>query len=276
MTTNRFRMIEEVREIIEQLGQRTTVPYVKQYVDIPPLAETRLTLLYFFLCETGVGEERARNLCVTTGLLQLALDTHERVRTHYEETLVAERNRQLTVLAGDYFSSYYYHLLAAAGEIAAIQVLADATQRINEAKMMLYVAEKEDKLSSDAYMKHRRVIDTALYTALVQHFAKDAESSQFWVSLIEETAAMENMLGEWEQLQWQQVPDGFTRLLLQKPGLTLAQALAGLETKALELLALCEQLVRRFHSAERLNILDWITSRYAHRVNRLKRVVEEM
>jgi heptaprenyl diphosphate synthase len=35
-------------------------------------------------------------------------------------------------------------------------------------------------------------------------------------------------------------------------------------------------LVRSLHPVETRDSLTWITSRYTHRVNRLKRVIEEM
>jgi heptaprenyl diphosphate synthase len=277
MSKEQSPYVDEVRTIIEDIYQRISNPYVEQYVDVPAMAENRLALLYLYLLEQGMEKERARTLCMTTGLVQLGLDTHERVKVAYEQTLTAERNRQLTVLAGDYYSSNYYYLLAQAGEIEAIQVLAGAIQRVNEAKMQLYLAERENKLSLDEYLSLRKTIDTALYVSMVDKYATDDDSRSFWTSLLEETSAVESMIGVWEQLKWQQqIPFGFSRFLLQKPGATIAQVISGVEAKAMELMAICEQLVRSLHPAETRNMLTWITSCYSHRVNRLKRVVEEM
>lgn len=278
MSRDKTRGIDEAKAIFVRMEKVTMVPFVQKYVDIPPYAENRLALLYFFLCEEGIEPERAKTLCVTTGLVQLGLDTHESVRNRYEDTLSAERNRQLSVLAGDFYSAHYYHLLAEAGEIEAIRVLAGAIQYINEAKMKLYLSEKEDRLSSEGYIDMRKQIDTALYTAMVDHFAKSPESRRFWTALFHETAAVECMIGAWEQLQWEEhaPPFGFTRLLLQIPGTTIGHVLSFVETKALELMAVCEQLVRGFHSAEKQKLLEWISFCYGHRVSRLKRVVEEM
>jgi heptaprenyl diphosphate synthase len=277
MNKEKTPFIDEIREIGEQIYKRVSIPFVEQYVDIPALAEDRLALLYIYLIGEGLGKERAKILCITTGLVQLGLDIHEIVKVSYEQTHVAERNRQLTVLAGDYYSSFYYHLLAEAGEIKAIQVLADAIQLVNEAKMKLYLSEQENKLSWETYLTLRKTIDTALYTAFVNHFSKNEESRRFWISLLEETSAVERIIGEWEQLKWQQqIPFGFSRLLLQIPGSTLANVLAGVEAKAMEWLAICEQLVKTFSPTEKENVLSWITSRYSHRVNRLKRVAEEL
>lgn len=269
---------EEVRSIIEQIYKRTTHPYVEYYVDVPSKAENRLELLYLFLREQGMTKERASVFCTATGLVQLGLDMHEHVKNQYEDSLSAERNRQLTVLAGDYYSSRYYQLLAEKGEIEAIQLLSGAVQRVNEAKMKLYVAGRDSRsLSDEEYWELRNTIDTGLYVAFVEKYADSDERRQFWVNLMKETAKVESVIGEWEQIKWQeQVPFGFARFLLQKPGATLAQVLSAVEMKAMEMLSLCEQMVRTLHPVETRNVLASITARYSRRVNRLKRVIEEM
>lgn len=268
---------KDIREIVERIYLLASHPFVQQYVDIPPIAENRLALLYCFLCENGISKERAANLCVTTGLVQLGLDTHEIVQLHYDHTLMAERNRQLSVLAGDYYSSYYYHLLAEADELEAVRILAAAIEKINEAKMKLYISEKENKLTFEVYLSLRKTIDTALYVGFVDAYAQVEEERRFWTSLIEETSAVEGMIGEWEQIQWgQRVPFGIVRYLLQTPGSTLANVIDSIEAKAWELIGVCEQLVRHLYPPDKQNPLEWITSVYSHRVNRLKRVVEEL
>lgn len=269
--------IEELKEIFARMEKLAAVPFVQKYVDFPPFAENRLALLYFFLCEEGMERERAKTLCVTTGLVQLGLDTHDSVRNRYEDTLPEERTRQLSVLAGDYYSAHYYHELAMAKEVEVIRVLAEAIQSINEAKMKLYLSEKKEQLSSEGYIDLRKHIDTALYTAIINHFAAKQESRRFWTSLFHETAAVECMIGAWEQLQWEKgAPFGFTRLLLQIPGTTMNHVMSFVEAKALELMAVCEHLVRGFQSADKQKLLEWIALFYGHRVNRLKRVIEEL
>ncbi|MBO8163009.1 MAG: heptaprenyl diphosphate synthase component 1 [Brevibacillus sp.] len=268
---------KDIREIADRVRQLIAEPYIERYVDLPPIAENRLALLYFFLCESGMAKPRAQILCVTTTLVQLGLDTHETVRLEYGDSLSAERNRQLSVLAGDYFSSHYYHLLAQANELEAVQILARAIEEINEAKMQLYVCEKENKLPWETYYALRKTIDTALYVGFVQHYAPTPEARHFWQTLIEKTSAVEQFIGEWEQLQWEKrVPFGFAQYLLQKPGSTIAHVLDAIEQKALELIGVCEKLVGNLYPTDQQNVLTWLTSRYTHRVDRLKRVVEEL
>lgn len=279
MSKEQTPIVEDVRVIIEQIYSRISQSFVEAYVDVPRVAENRLALLYLFLLEQGMTKERASIFCTATGLIQLGLDMHEKVANTYEPTITAERIRQLTVLAGDYYSSRYYQLLAEEGEIKAVEVLSGAVQRVNEAKMRLYVAERDGKLSSDEeYWELRNTIDTGLYVAIVEEYAKREEERRFWIGLLKDTATVESVIGEWEHLKWQEqiIPFGFSRFLLQKPGATFAHVLASVEMKALEMIGMCEQMVRTLHPVETRNMLASITARYAHRVNRLKRVIEEM
>ncbi|UFJ42786.1 heptaprenyl diphosphate synthase component 1 [Brevibacillus humidisoli] len=267
----------DIREIADRVHRLIGNTYIVRYVDLPPIAENRLALLYFFLCENGIARSRAQTLCVTTALIQLGLDIHELVRLQYDDTLPEERNRQLSVLAGDYCSGYYYHLLAEAGELEAIRILAHAVEVINEAKMELYIGEQQNKLPWKSYQALRKTIDTALYVGFVEHYAQTAETRTFWQTLIEKTSAVEQVIEEWEQLQWEQrVPFGFSRYLLQKPGSTIAHVIDAIEQKVMELIGVCEKLVGNLYPSEQQNVLTWLTSRYTHRVDRLKRVVEEL
>lgn len=277
MSKYTFTIAEDLQEISERIERLASVPYLKEYVDYPQLAENRLALLFVFLCDAGLGTERAKTLCAAAGLVQLGLDTHEKVETAYEPGIAKDRNRQLTVLAGDLFSSHYYLLLAKAGEVTAIRILAEAIQKVNEAKLRLYLGEKSNAISWESYVSYRKTIDTELYTRFVEHFSIDASVEKFWKSLFEQTSAVEGMISEWEQLQWEErMPSGFSRYLSPKADSPIAQVLASVEAKALEWLGMCEQLARSFQSIENQRAIVWVTDRFSHRVNRLKRLVEEL
>ena len=59
---------------------------------------------------------------LATSLVQLGLDTHDLVTASNDvKEKKAARSRQLKVLAGDYFSARFYHLLAQAGQIDMIK-----------------------------------------------------------------------------------------------------------------------------------------------------------
>lgn len=66
-------------------------------------------------------------------LVQIALDIHERV-IQIDYLQEEHKTRQLTVLAGDYYSSLYYERLSKISEIKLIQLLANGIRKINEKK----------------------------------------------------------------------------------------------------------------------------------------------
>src|SRR5699024_11978545 len=57
---------------------------------------------------------------------------------------LSETEKQLAVLAGDYYSGLYYALLAEHGQIRMIQILANAIKQINEYKMNIYYEAAND------------------------------------------------------------------------------------------------------------------------------------
>ncbi|WP_232696323.1 heptaprenyl diphosphate synthase component 1 [Brevibacillus daliensis] len=276
MSTERTTLLQETKELLEDLKKMASHSYIQHYTDIPALKENRLALLYFFLNENGFTKERARILTIATGLVQLGIDTHETVKNQYEKNnLIAERNRQLTVLSGDYYSALYYHLLADQGEVEAIRTLAMGNQMVHETKMKLYLAERDNKMPLETYLSLRKTIDTALYVAIVNQYAKEEQMRAFWISLFEQTSAFEQLMGEWEQLEWQdQSPGRMVQFLLQKPGVTLALVLDTIENRVMDLLQVCDQLLKNWKPTEKQSDLEWVTSRFTNRVQRLKRAEE--
>lgn len=92
-------------------------------------------------------------------LIQIALDTHELI-TNESQSKDLEKNRQLTVLAGDFYSGHYFQLLAEAEDIHMIKILAEAIKEINEQKIVLYqkaAANIEELVKSIVIVEHALV-----------------------------------------------------------------------------------------------------------------------
>lgn len=129
----------ELKQIREMIEARVKHPYLMEFIDTPFIDEDKMLLLYEILHEAKSSVKKMKDYIITTMLVQVALDTHELVTTdelHEEDEEM--KNRQLTVLAGVYYSSLYYYLLAKIEDLPMINNLANAIREINEHKISVY------------------------------------------------------------------------------------------------------------------------------------------
>lgn len=126
-----------IEKVKENLFQKVAHPYLFQYIKNPTIDEDRILLTIFLLKEAGLKENEIITYASTIMLVQIALDTHELV-TNEKIQNGLEKNRQLTVLAGDFFSGQYYKILADIEDIKMIKVLAEGIKEVNEHKIHAY------------------------------------------------------------------------------------------------------------------------------------------
>lgn len=127
-------MVENVRE---EVLQKIAHPYLFKHIDNPIIDEDKLLLTVFLLKQADIDDSQVITYATTTMLIQIALDTHELV-TNDSVHKGIEKNRQLTILAGDFYSGQYYKLLADLGDYEMIKVFAEAIKEVNENKMIIY------------------------------------------------------------------------------------------------------------------------------------------
>lgn len=150
---------EEIKQIKEKFYQRIKHPYIKKFLEDPELDDDRLYILFTMLEERKVSKENISDYIITTLLVQAALDTHETVSTSHLSSEEGKKQRQLTVLAGDYYSSLYYFLLAKISDISMIRILANSIQEVNESKMNFYKKNHQDIMRTISDVK---IIESSL------------------------------------------------------------------------------------------------------------------
>ena len=154
--------------IKEKLMEKLRHPYFINYIEEPFIDEEKIALLYGALKSANLHIEQIEHYVVTIMLVQIALDTHERVSNKAgEEEIEFHKCRQLTVLAGDYYSGLYYYLLSMDRDIVLIRALAEGIKEINEHKIMLYQKAHE---TTDDIMKSVVTIESALLQKTCDHF----------------------------------------------------------------------------------------------------------
>ncbi|MBO8170697.1 MAG: heptaprenyl diphosphate synthase component 1 [Bacillaceae bacterium] len=264
---SRYR--EQLSEIINQVKRNAENAYVQQFVDLPRVSRLRLQLLYLFLQEQKLPENKIRQYCISTALIQMGLDIHEVVPLDNQEDH-NERFRQLLVLSGDYYSSRYYYLLAEIEDTETIKMLAETVQMINETKMKLYDKHKRKKIESHHYLTYMNVIDTSLYTSYVTRYS---DVPRAWTSLIQHLVQAERLLEEYRLYKWEKKVQGY--LSLVAGGMELYQSVQHLVHKVEELLQSArEKALALNDESTRNEILQLITD-YAKQIELVPNQVAE-
>lgn len=157
--------IDVIRDI---LLDKLSHPYLLEHVESPYIDDDKLLLLISLLEQYGIKHEQIENYTVTTMLLQIALDTHEHVQNSLSgEVNDSHKNRQLTVLAGIYYSGLYYKLLAETEDIEMIKQLAAGVKEVNEHKISVYQKEPD---AIDKLMHSVKLIESTLLGKIADHF----------------------------------------------------------------------------------------------------------
>ncbi|WP_433742858.1 heptaprenyl diphosphate synthase component 1 [Falsibacillus pallidus] len=179
--------MQQVAVIKEKVQQKLTHSYLQQFIVDPVIDEDRI-LFFLSSIEDGQLETDEVEKYVTTAMLvQIALDTHERINNHEEDRL---KERQLTVLAGDYFSGLYYKLLADLENVTLVRTLAQGIKLVNEHKIAIY--EKESQ-NIEAFMASLKKVEISIFEKFYTYFnenekviARLGEQFLFLKRLVEE------------------------------------------------------------------------------------------
>ncbi|WP_246187973.1 heptaprenyl diphosphate synthase component 1 [Paenibacillus tengchongensis] len=169
---------------------------IQRHTELPPFADGRGHLLYIFLNHSRPeGTADGELYALVTGLVQLGLDTHETIDRSPEGSGESSmRSRQLKVLAGDYFSSWFYHLLARRGRIEMVSILSAAIADLNVMKSGVYGKMKGMLLSAEQYLRHTVQLNMRLFlsfTPMIEEPLKD-----LWEKLLAEFAHCETVCSE--------------------------------------------------------------------------------
>ncbi|WP_379162323.1 heptaprenyl diphosphate synthase component 1 [Paenibacillus sp. sgz5001063] len=174
----------------------TDYDMIQRHTDLPPFSDGRGHLLYIFLSHGSSADLKGIELfTLVTGLVQLGLDTHESIdRTQDEPDRDLMRSRQLKVLAGDYFSSWFYHLLAKHEQIEMVGILSTAIADVNVMKANLYCKMKSMIFSAEQYLRHTVQLNMRLFLSFTPMIEEPLK--ELWEMLLAEVSQYETLLLE--------------------------------------------------------------------------------
>lgn len=160
----------ELQELNKNIERKLQYSYVEQFVRKPFIDEDKLEILYYIYQNVQLSKVVKHQQILTIMLVQIALDTHELIPNEKQDSTMrtmSETEKQLSVLAGDYYSGLYYFLLAEIGEVTLIQKLASAIRRMNENKMTLF---HEEYQSINELLELIQLIEADLFTEVAEYW----------------------------------------------------------------------------------------------------------
>ncbi|MEH7415163.1 heptaprenyl diphosphate synthase component 1 [Neobacillus drentensis] len=184
-------MVHNIRQrfiaIKEQVEKRVLDSYLIEYIETPKIDEEKLLALVSIMEPLDLSFNEIQNYSLSTMLIQIALDTHD----YISSASIDEKKRQLTVLAGDYFSGLYYKLLAESEDINMIKSLSAGVKEVNENKILVYQSNLDGIKS---LMNSMRRIESSLLTKVTEYF-----KVEFWNDFLSDLLLFKRLLVEKDQ-----------------------------------------------------------------------------
>jgi heptaprenyl diphosphate synthase len=169
--------------IVKLAHKYTDYEMISKHTTIPVYPEARARLLYAFMLLNPDEVEYSEVCSLATSLAQLGLDTHDLVNGALSQELIGQaRSRQLKVLAGDYYNSRFYQLLAQIGRVDIIRLVSTAISEVNRLKMNFYERFRSMKLTATEYMSQSVVMKSKLFLALTRFIPESYQTK--WTELL--------------------------------------------------------------------------------------------
>jgi heptaprenyl diphosphate synthase len=169
-----YRHNIDTKELRDLIIKKTQHPLVKKYIDTPFIDDHKIVILSEIYHNVDMPLSIKRQSILTVMLVQIALDTHELIPVNGSSELT-EAEKQLSVLAGDYYSGLYYLLLAEIDHIDIVNLLAGAIKQINEHKMSLFY---DEAFSLDELMHQITEIESLLFTKVATFYGRPQHTIQ--------------------------------------------------------------------------------------------------
>lgn len=170
---------------------------ITQHTDLPEFPDGRIRLLHAVLGQQPAVAGYKELFSLVTSLVQMGLDTHDLVENDApgnKTGTIGMRAQQLKVLAGDYFSSRFYHLLSQAGHIDAIRRLSESICELNRIKMNGYAKMKQLQWSAEEYLRYGAEIKSGLFLSFTAFM--NGLYERLWPELVERFCRCEVLLQE--------------------------------------------------------------------------------
>ncbi|MBJ6363524.1 heptaprenyl diphosphate synthase component 1 [Paenibacillus sp. GCM10012307] len=190
----------ETYRIPEMANKYINYDMIQNYTELPDFPDSRVRLLYAFLANECKNKKHSELYALAVALIQMGLDTHDLIDTDTgQKQEKAMRSRQLKVLAGDYFSSRFYHLLSQESQIDLIKKLSGAICEVNRLKMNLYMKMKLLRVTAEEYIQTCVKLKTELFDVFSGML--EEKNGLQWPALMQGFSQCEVVAGELKRIE---------------------------------------------------------------------------
>ncbi|MTT31269.1 hypothetical protein GMB86_04460 [Terrilactibacillus sp. BCM23-1] len=156
---------DEVVQIYHKIQKKVNHPYLNRYLPKPAVDIDKVLTLFLLFKQHG-SYKNIEQYVMSVMIAQMGLDTHEKITKNEKLKGLELKQRQLTVLSGDFYSSLYYYILAEQKDIQMVKWISQAIQELNINKMHFFYAENDANI--DYYFDHLRQIESHLIIKLAE------------------------------------------------------------------------------------------------------------
>ena len=186
----RYRVVQLAHKYMEH-------DMIAMHTKLPEFPDSRIRMLHAVLSQQPAVAGYKELFSLVASLVQMGLDTHDMVEngpTAGKHGALAMRAQQLKVLAGDYFSSRFYHLLSQAGQIDAVRRLSEAICELNRIKMNGYARMKQLQWNAEDHIHYGAEIKSGLFLSFTGFMQGLYE--RLWPELVSRFCRCEVLLQE--------------------------------------------------------------------------------
>jgi heptaprenyl diphosphate synthase len=159
-----------LEEIFLHLQQTTKQTYLRKKLGEPQFPSLFIQILHLMLTSTKVDQTLIFTYSVSSAFLRMGLTVHEQVSLQEELNREETEKRQLTILAGDYYSSLFYKTLATRGEIEGMRFLSDVASHIFEVSMTHHLKKTYDPIKQEEWTSNHLLTALADFFHVREHF----------------------------------------------------------------------------------------------------------
>lgn len=171
-------MMNLYNNIQDKITTEMQLPFLQGEIVQPIISNQWLYTLSLILSKSNKTEDEKVQYGVAIAFIQMALNLHDQVSlSDKDETRDDDNTRQITVLAGDYFSGRYYSILASLNDTLLIFHMANAIRLINENKVFL---ELNQNLNKNQVNESISILETHILKVVCEYLEVEESLQDFY------------------------------------------------------------------------------------------------